>query len=127
MHIRNKRSGAGFGLPGVSSLLGSGGSGNVNVRSTTASIPSKSEGDQEFELPINYLEDELWNIIRLNPDKLPQGKIQLIPSTAFTRLKHIELKSYEASASLKSNGDNYLYHISYPQLNRELEILGVDM
>ena len=83
----------------------------------------ESDADKEFEINANYLEDELWNIIRLNPKKLPTGKQQVIPSTVFSRLKHVELKAYEAGLTLTESENNILtYRIEYPSLKRSLSI-----
>ena len=83
----------------------------------------ESEADKEYDININYMEDELWNIIRLNPEKLPTGKQQVIPSTVFTRLKHVELKAYEAGITLTETANGmYSYNIAYPSLRRTISI-----
>ena len=46
------------------------------------------------------LEDEIWNLIRIAPEALPVGEIQLIPSIATARLRHTDLDVEEAEASL---------------------------
>ena len=99
----------------------------INNRKESFHVNSKSyfekEGDQETELKINYLEDELWNIIRLNPEKLPTGKQQVIPGTTFTKLKHVELKAYEAGITLTETANEmYNYTIEYPSLRRTISI-----
>lgn len=48
----------------------------------------ESEGDETGTLPKVLLEDELWTKLRLNPDQLPTGTMQVIPSTLFSRLHH---------------------------------------
>ncbi|MBD2699770.1 hypothetical protein IC229_03920 [Spirosoma sp. BT702] len=58
------------------------------------------EADQPQSLVKTRLEDELWNRIRLEPDKLPTGEIQLIPGTAITQLRNIPLKTLPAKATL---------------------------
>jgi hypothetical protein len=82
----------------------------------------ESEGDQNFHLKKSALEDELWAKIRVNPNSLPIGDLMLIPSMEFVRLKHIELKAYPATATLKKQGDITTYSITYSSLKRTLSI-----
>ncbi|MEB8328826.1 septum formation inhibitor Maf [Flavobacteriaceae bacterium KMM 6897] len=82
----------------------------------------ESEADQEFNLTKTILEDELWNKIRVDPKSLPTGSLQIIPSMEFTRLRHKEFKAYEATVTLTNNGRLSNYTISYPALDRTLEI-----
>ena len=53
------------------------------------------EGDQKFSLVENWLEDEIWTKMRVNPDLLPTGKVMMIPATFYVRLMHKELKAYQ--------------------------------
>lgn len=78
----------------------------------------ESEADENFKLEKAVLENELWAQLRINPKSLPIGNLQIIPTLEFTRLKHVPLKAYNASAIL--NNDNY--SIFYPELNRRLTI-----
>ncbi len=52
----------------------------------------ESEGGQQLEMENALLEDELWNMIRINPAKLPSGKINIIPGTMYQRLSHKPLR-----------------------------------
>lgn len=80
------------------------------------------EADQELELDKEILENELWNKIRIAPNDLPVGTIQIIPSMEYIRLSHKELKAYKATATLTKENDFQTYEISYPELNRTLSI-----
>lgn len=80
----------------------------------------EGEADQAFTLSKTYLENELWNLIRLNPEELPTGDIQLIPSFEYLRLKHQEIKAYNAFTSLKQGDSTTTYTINYPALQRQL-------
>jgi len=82
----------------------------------------ESESDVEQKLDKAVLENELWNKIRINPDGLPIGKLKIIPSMEYIRLSHKELKSYDAICSLTKNSSVNSYKITYPELNRTLEI-----
>ncbi|PWH82738.1 septum formation inhibitor Maf [Algibacter marinivivus] len=78
----------------------------------------EGEADQNFKLDKAILENELWTKLRINPKSLPTGDLKIIPSFEYSRLRHINIKPYQASAILKSNS----YTISYPELNRTLSI-----
>jgi len=83
----------------------------------------ESEGDQNFSLKLTWLEDELWTKIRLNPELLPVGEQEAVPSLFYIRLLHKELKPYKAVFSKKDLGDGTsAYSIRYPELDRELTI-----
>ncbi len=82
----------------------------------------ESEGDNDYELDKNVLENEIWNRIRINPSHLPIGEFKMIPSLEYIRMVHKELKAYDAITTLiKMNGVN-TYKINYPALDRTLEI-----
>lgn len=78
----------------------------------------ESEADQNFSLDKAILENELWTRLRIDPQSLPTGNFKAIPSLEFIRLKHIELKAYEAQAELTETA----YKIDYPELKRTLNI-----
>ena len=78
----------------------------------------QSEADQAFTLEKTWTENELWTKIRIDPKSLPVGDIQIIPSLEYTRLRHKELKAYNAVASI----ENGIYTLFYPELNRTLKI-----
>lgn len=82
----------------------------------------ESEGDQNLNLEKAILENELWNKLRIDPNSLPIGKIEIIPSMEFIRLTHKELKLYTATASLITENNMYTYEIVYPELHRTLKI-----
>lgn len=78
----------------------------------------ESEGDALFMLKKTVLENELWTKLRINPKSLPTGNLEIIPSFEYLRLKHVELKAYNANVTLT----NDTYTIFYPELNRTLTI-----
>ncbi|EAQ99736.1 hypothetical protein [Maribacter sp. HTCC2170] len=82
----------------------------------------ETEGDREMELNKGLLENEVWNRIRINPEKLPIGEIKMIPSLEYIRLSHKELKSYNAITDLNIKEGISTYSITYPTLERSLEI-----
>ncbi|RUA29242.1 MAG: septum formation inhibitor Maf [Bacteroidetes bacterium] len=82
----------------------------------------ESEGDVEMKLDKVWMEDELWTLLRLDPNQIPEGEIKLFPSTQYLRLKHKELKSYTATISFNKNDDLNELIIEIPDLDRELSI-----
>ncbi|WP_103068681.1 septum formation inhibitor Maf [Aquimarina sediminis] len=82
----------------------------------------ESEADQEFTLDKAILENELWAKIRINPNELPQGDLQIIPSFEYCRLRHKEIKAYTAKASIQKGGDITTYTLEYPDLDRSISI-----
>tara|TARA_R100001369_G_scaffold50736_1_gene77473 strand:- start:1183 stop:2124 length:942 start_codon:yes stop_codon:yes gene_type:complete len=78
----------------------------------------QSEADQSFKIEKTWTENELWTKLRIDPEHLPIGELQIIPSIEYTSLRHKTIKAYNAFASLKSG----TYTISYPELNRMLKI-----
>ena len=90
----------------------------------------ETEGDKTTRIKKSYLEDEVFNVLRMNPLLLPLGSIQLIPSANYIQLKHLQIRSYEAIASLipyerkEISGTNLMqYKIVYPQLKRSIRIV----
>ncbi|MGX1930447.1 septum formation inhibitor Maf [Flagellimonas sp. 2504JD4-2] len=82
----------------------------------------ESEADQNVSLEKDVLENEIWNKIRINPLNLPTGNLKMIPSLEYIRLRHKELKAYDAIASLSTQDGLSSYTITYPALERSLTI-----
>ena len=85
----------------------------------------ESEGDESLTLPSAVSEDELWTTLRLDPESLPTGELELIPGTMFLRLRHVPWGVQKASARLApAEGEPGLmvYSLTYPELGRELRI-----
>lgn len=82
----------------------------------------EKEGDQNYELEESWLEDELWLLARLDPQKLPTGLIQVIPGAVTTRFDHHPIRPYKAIGSLKYS-KQIIYTLYYPELQKTLEII----
>lgn len=90
----------------------------------------ESEGDRTDRISDGYSEDGLYNVLRMNPNMLPTGELDLIPTINVLRLKHLESKTYKSVATLRIyegqefQGDDLKeYYISTPALSRELNII----
>jgi hypothetical protein len=84
----------------------------------------ESEGDLTLPLEEGILEDELWNLIRLNPAHLPLGKLKIMPGMWHQRLAHQQpaFKEAETRIEVSENG-TVVYQIFYPEEKRNLRIL----
>lgn len=82
----------------------------------------ESEGDKEQSIKRTWLEDELWNRIRLDFKSLPTGEIDLTPGLFFSRLRHEPIDPQKAQASLKTEGTKSTYSLEFPSQKRELSI-----
>ncbi|MTI21492.1 hypothetical protein E1176_10725 [Fulvivirga sp. RKSG066] len=73
----------------------------------------ESEGDKQFEIKATLLEDEVWNLIRLDPASLPTGDVKITPGLFVTRLMHKPLKPLNTKATLEKSGDNSTYTLAF--------------
>lgn len=90
----------------------------------------EGEADKVTDFDYALLEDEIMSRIRMNPEMLPLGKMQLLPSAATLRLLHLPAQAVEVSASMDAytgtdiEGENLkAYTITFPGLKRTLEIV----
>ena len=82
----------------------------------------ENEADEALNLKATWLEDELWNRVRLDPESLPIGEIEMIPGLFFARLNHVPLTVEKAVCSITANGDQITYLVKYPKQDRSLEM-----
>jgi hypothetical protein len=81
----------------------------------------QSEGNREFEVDNVITENQIAAQLRLDPKEMPVGEMQMIPSTEYLRLKHIETKPYDAVAKLSEITDGYLYSVKFTELGRTID------
>jgi hypothetical protein len=82
----------------------------------------ENEGDIEESLSKTWMEDELFNLIRLQPDALPKGTITLLPAFETLRLGHKKIRSYKALATLEKGEKETVYTLTYQDFKRTLQI-----
>lgn len=82
----------------------------------------ESEGDRNFNLERSLLEDEIWSIIRLDPNLLPVGNISIVPSFFYNRLSHRPIQVEKATAQLDKADSLVTYSISYAEFERNLSV-----
>ncbi|MDT0621300.1 septum formation inhibitor Maf [Croceitalea vernalis] len=95
---------------------------NRNQFEFTSHSYFEGEADKKLTLDKAFLENEVWTKIRINPNNLPIGEIQMIPSLEFFRIKHQELKAFKATASLETKNGISSYIINYEDGLRKLSI-----
>ena len=78
----------------------------------------ESEADDTISIAKDFLENELWTQLRLDPKGLPSGSVNMIPALEFLKLKHIEVKAYPAEI-IHQKGQ---YSVYYNTLGRTLSI-----
>lgn len=82
----------------------------------------EGEADQEFSLDKCWLENELWNLIRINPNALPTGEFEIIPSFEYARMWHQKIAPHVGHGSLMQGDSISTYTLTYPEQQRELVI-----
>lgn len=96
----------------------------MNLKARKYDVSSYSyfekEGDIQFTVDKVLLEDELFTMIRIDPQNIPLGQIKILPGLFFTRLKHENLKPLEANLSKTETESETTYSIKFP--NRLLTI-----
>lgn len=82
----------------------------------------ESDGDAESKIDAPA-EEEIFNLIRLNPDLVQMGNRSLIPSLIFQRFSHIPLKAESATVSKREIGSNQSeIEVAYSEIGRKLII-----
>ncbi|MEM9856812.1 MAG: hypothetical protein AAF843_05635 [Bacteroidota bacterium] len=95
---------------------------NKNKYQINAYSYFQQEGDKSFASPAGFIEDEIFNRIRLDHKSLPVGEFELIPGLFFTRLKHKNLNMQSVKAALTEQGETIIYSVKFKKDNRKLEI-----
>lgn len=90
----------------------------------------ESESDYETSVEAVWLEDELWTKVRLSPDLLPEGEIEIIPGSFAVRTSHSGWSKTSAVAEKKPwnseafPGENLVgYSLDYKEQGRSLTII----
>src|SRR5262249_17887950 len=82
----------------------------------------QDEADQNLTVKPAWLEDEIWSRIRLAPDTLPTGEVEMLPGLQYIRLLHQEVKPEKATITTKDEGKLRIYTIDYKEKQRKLTI-----
>jgi hypothetical protein len=82
----------------------------------------EDEGDNHAQFSHCILEDELWSLIRMAPDRLPVGEQKLLPGSFYIRMTHLPFSVQSANLSLTEDGDTRIYTIDYLSEKHTLKI-----
>ena len=82
--------------------------------------------DQDLILEETWLENEIWTQLKINPDNVPTGDIEILPSLEYLLLNHKTIKPYSAFAEFYQKDELTVYKINYPELRRTLKIYFVN-
>lgn len=81
------------------------------------------EGDQEKRVKAVMMEDEVWTKLRIAPEKLPIGEVDMVPATFFMRLRHQDIAPKKATTAMVKGGNGEsIYQINYADGSRSLSI-----
>ena len=98
----------------------------LNLRGNRYSVKSHSyfeqEADERYSVRESFLEDEIWNVIRLDHEHLPIGEMDMLPGLFFTRLNHVDFKIQSAICEKQETDSAFVYSVQYPHLDRKLAI-----
>lgn len=82
----------------------------------------EKEGEVDQQIKSVFLEDEIWNLIRLNPELIPTGKVSILPGFLFQRLSHSEFVPVNAEIIKEMGESTSFIKIEYPKHQRTLKI-----
>ncbi len=105
----------------------------ANKKSNTYKLTGHSyfENENEQSVKINdvFLEDEIFNLIRILKKEMPTGSVQMLPSAQTLRMLHLPLVPIQADLKWVQKFDGVkedsklVYQISMPQIQRTIKIL----
>jgi hypothetical protein len=81
----------------------------------------ENEGDRTAELDVDFLEDEVFNRIRIGGE-LPEGEYRVLPATGYLVMTHQPYAAARALTSLRTEGELSHYVVDFPELERRLEV-----
>ena len=82
----------------------------------------EKEGDQDGTLPAGWLEDGIWNQVRMDPTKLPKGQVNMLPSSSYLRFTHKPVQLVPVETSTVLIGDTSVFRMEFSSLDRSVEI-----
>lgn len=89
----------------------------------------RAKTQQDTSVKTAWLEDEIWNRIRLNPQTLPDGEIEMIPSLEYLGSTNQKVEAISCKTTLEEQTDSLSkqvlknYTIEYPEKHRKVSII----
>lgn len=82
----------------------------------------EKEGDDSFSFS-GLSEDDLWNLIRINPNQIPTGSVSMMPSLFYQRFTHKGFEAQEAFVRVRDISNNRSQvEVTYSYGSRVLKI-----
>lgn len=82
----------------------------------------QQEGDATVKVGDVWLEDAVWNQLRIDPKRAPVGKLRMLPSQRYLRLAHKPIEAVDATAAMTAGADTTRYVLAFPSMERTVEI-----
>ena len=82
----------------------------------------QAEGDTSYHLEYAFVEDNLFNLARINEELLPVDEFKILPAQSYVRTAHIEYKSYTAIGSKDMSDTLLVYNYEIPELKRSVRV-----
>ncbi len=82
----------------------------------------ESEGDEDKVVKADLLEDEIMNLLRIDPDLIPTGDVKMLPSLVYLRLSHGKMFAQKAIITKSDSGPHKMISINYPDDNRSISL-----
>jgi hypothetical protein len=82
----------------------------------------ESTADKELELKEQLMENEVWNLLRIDPDSELLKTDKMIPPLEYLRLRHREAKAYPVDITQQKSNDTLITSFDQSTLNRTLTI-----
>lgn len=91
----------------------------LNLKKNEYRVQSRSyfeeSADEDYSVAGALSEDEIWNLIRMQPEKLPRGEIMVIPSLMSQRLRHRRASALKAKGEVNMLASlNVEFSLTYP-------------
>jgi len=83
----------------------------------------ESEGDKDFTVSADLLEDELLSLIRIDPEMIPVGAVNILPSLTALRFTHGKMNASSAEISKSNNGDGTSSLVLSYEGSRKVEVV----
>ncbi len=82
----------------------------------------EQEGDMDLRLPLTILEDDLWMHLRLHPDLIRMGRVQIVPATLYLRFRHKPFETHTATLAMDKGDRENTLRVTYEDIPRSLTI-----
>jgi hypothetical protein len=82
----------------------------------------ESNADRKITLKKSVLENDFWNLLRVDPYKIKKGGYKVIPSFEFLAMQHQKIKEYTAEVQWVEKGAFIYFSVDYPTLKRKITI-----